>query len=166
MTNYVFAFYMMNILYEVVKTPQLSKEVFLQYDGAATFNADMHYIFIQAHADPKHQWFKLPYIVTEADIKTVVQHWPTEWLKDVGKKPHIPVPIVTNVGAGPSNTQQQAPLEDSEEQTESQQNDSNHGNEMDIDEDEGKDSVETTPEPNRKDKRKSPEVEEVDRPRS
>ena len=37
---------------------------------------------------------------------------------------------------------------------------------MDTDADEGQDSVETTPEPNKQDKRKSPEVEEVDRPRS
>ena len=35
---------------------------------------------------------------------------------------------------------------------------------MDTDEGEGQDSVETTPEPNRQDKRKSPEVEQVDRP--
>ena len=37
---------------------------------------------------------------------------------------------------------------------------------MDTNEDEGKDSIETTPEPNRKDKHKSPEVEEVDRSQS
>ena len=79
----------------------------------------MHHTLIQAHIDPQHQWFKLPYVVTEGDIRAVVQHWPVEWLKDVGKKPHIPVPIATNVGPSPSHQQQQGPLEDSEEQTES-----------------------------------------------
>ena len=58
-------------------------------------------------------------------------------MKDVGKKPHISVPIVTNVGAGLSHQQQQGPLEDSEEQTESQQHDSNQGGEVDTDEEEG-----------------------------
>ena len=115
----------------------------------ATFSIDMHYNFIQACADPTHQWFKLPYVVTEVDIQAVFQHWPVEWLKDVGKKPHIPVPIVTNVGVGPSNTQQQAPLEDSEEQTESEQNDSIQGGGEETEEDEGHDLVKTTPDPNR-----------------
>ena len=119
MTNYVFAFYMMNIQYEITKTPRLSNELFSHYEGAATFRVDMHYTFIQARADKKHQCFKLPYVVTEGDIRAVVQHWPAEWLKDVGKKPHIPVPIVTNTGAGTSRQQQQVPMEDSEEQTES-----------------------------------------------
>ena len=103
MKNYVFAFYMMNIQYDIAKTPRLNNELFSQYDGAATFNADMHYTFIQARADQKQHWFKLPYVVTEGDIWVVVQHWPVEWLKDVGKKPHIPVPIATNVGIGPSH---------------------------------------------------------------
>ena len=35
---------------------------------------------------------------------------------------------------------------------------------MDTDEEEGQDSVKTTPDPNRQDKRKTPEVEEVDKP--
>ena len=164
MTNYVFAFYMMSISYEIVKTPWLSNELFSQYDSAATFSADMHYTFIQARANQKHQWFKLPYVVTEGDIQEVVQHWLAKWLKDVGKKPHILIPIATNVGAGPSHQQQQGPLEDSEEQTESQQHDSNQGGEVDTNEEEGQDSVKTTPDPNRQDKRKTPEVEEVNKP--
>ena len=125
MTNYVFSCYMMDIQFQVAKTSRLSQTLFSHYHGAVTFSADMHHTFIQAHADEQHQWFKIPYVVTEGDIQAVVQHCLVEWLKDVGKQPHIPVPIVTNVGARPSNTQQQAPLEDSEEQTESQQNDSN-----------------------------------------
>ena len=35
---------------------------------------------------------------------------------------------------------------------------------MGTDEEEGQDSIKTTPDPNRKDKRKTPEVEEVDKP--
>ena len=119
MTNCVFSFYMMSISYEITKTPRLTNELFSQYDGAAHFSADMHHIFIQARTDQKHQWFKLPYVVTKEDILTVVQQWPDEWLKDAGKKPTIQVPSVTNVGAGPSHTQQQDPPDDSEEQTES-----------------------------------------------
>ena len=119
MTNYVFSFYMMSISYEIVKTPRLSNELFSQYDGAVNFRADMHHIFIQACADKKHQWFKLPYVVTKADILAVVQQWSEEWLKDTGKKPKIPIPPVTNVDTGPSHTQQQDPPEDSEEQTNS-----------------------------------------------
>ena len=65
MTNCVFAFYMMSISYEIMKTAQLSNELFSQYDGAAHFSADMHHIFIQARADQNHQWFKLPYVVTK-----------------------------------------------------------------------------------------------------
>ena len=84
-------------------------------------------------------------------------------MKDAGTKPNIPVPPVTNVGIGPSHTQQQGPLEDSEEQTESQQNDSNQGGEGETDEEEGQDLVKNTPDPNRQDKHKTPEVEEVNK---
>ena len=79
MTNYVFAFYMMSILYEIIKTPRLNNELFSQYDGAVNFRTDMHHIFIQACADKKHQWFKLPYLVTKDGILAVVQQWPKEW---------------------------------------------------------------------------------------
>ena len=125
MENYVFSFYIMDIQFHIAKTPWLSNKLFSQYDGTAAFSADMHHTFIQDRADPQHQWFKLPYVVTEGDIRVVVQHWPVEWLKDVGKKAHISVPIATNMGTGPSHQQQQGPLEDSEEQTESQQHDNN-----------------------------------------
>ena len=73
MTNYVFAFYAMNISYEILQTPRLSNELFSQYDGVANFRADMHHIFIQARADKKHKWFKLPYVVNEEDILAVVK---------------------------------------------------------------------------------------------
>ena len=73
MMNYVFAFYVMNISYEILKTPRLSNELFSQYIGVANFKADMHNVFIQAHADDKHTWWKLPCVVTEEDILTVVQ---------------------------------------------------------------------------------------------
>ena len=63
MTNYVFAFYSMNITYETLKTPRLSNELFSQYTGVADFKADMHNVFIQACADNKHTWWKLPYMV-------------------------------------------------------------------------------------------------------
>ena len=75
----------------------------------------MHSIFIQAHADKKHKWFKLPYVVTKEDILAVVQQWPAEWLEDAGTKPNIPVPPVTNIDAGPSQTQQNDSLEEREE---------------------------------------------------
>ena len=99
----------------MAKTPRLSQKLFSHYHGIATFSADIHHTFIQARTDEQHQWFKLPYVVTEGDIRAIVQHWPVEWLKDAGKTPHIPIPIVTNVGGGPSNAPQQVPLEDNEE---------------------------------------------------
>ena len=120
MTNYVFAFYMMSISYQILKTPRLSKDLFSEYAGVAKFKADMHNVFIQVRADDKHACWKLPYVVTQEDILAVVQQWPIEWMKDAGTKPNIPVPLVTNVGAGPSQTQQQEPPEDSTEQSESQ----------------------------------------------
>ena len=80
------------------------------------------------------------------------------------KKTHILVPIVTNLGAGPSNMHKQNTLEHSEEQTESQQIDSNQDGEDQTDEDEGQDSVKTTPNPNRPDKSKMPKVEEQSKP--
>ena len=92
MTNCVFSFYMMSISYEITKTPRLSNELFSQYEGTSHFSANMHHSFIQACADQKHQWFKLPYVVTKDDILAVVQQWPAEWLKDVGTKHTIPVP--------------------------------------------------------------------------
>ena len=46
MTNYVFSFYIMNVQYEIAKTPSLSNELFSQYDGAVNFRDDMHHIFI------------------------------------------------------------------------------------------------------------------------
>ena len=92
MTNYVFAFYMMSISYEILQTPWLSNELFSQYDGDANFRADMHHVFIQAHADNKHKWSKFPYVVNEEDILAIVKQWPAKWLKDAGTKRNIPVP--------------------------------------------------------------------------
>ena len=103
MTNYVLTFYAMNISYEILKTPRLSNELFSQYAGVANFRADMHHVFIQARVDNKHKWLKFPYVVNKEDILVVFKQWPAEWLKDAGTKPNIPVPPVTNVGAGPSH---------------------------------------------------------------
>ena len=105
MMNYVFAFYAINISYEILKTSRLSNELFSQYVGVANFKADMHNVFIQARADDKHACWKLPYVVNKEDILAVVQQWPAEWMKDAGTRPSIPVPPVTDVGAGPSQTQ-------------------------------------------------------------
>ena len=102
LTNTVFSFYAMSISYEIVKTPRLSNELFSQYDGVANFRADMHNVFIQARADHKKACWKFPYVVTKDDIIVVIKQWPAEWLKDEGTKPNIPIPPVTNVGAGPS----------------------------------------------------------------
>ena len=98
--NTVFSFYGMSIHYEILQTPWLTNELFSKYEGAANFSADIHHVFIQARADPWHQWFKLPYVVTEPDINGIVQQWPTDWLKDIGKKTSIPVPLATNIGEG------------------------------------------------------------------
>ena len=73
MTNTVFVFYAMSIHYDIVRTPRLTNEVFAQYKGVAHFSADMHHVFIQAHADPQWQCFKLPYVVTEPDIRGIIQ---------------------------------------------------------------------------------------------
>ena len=103
-TNTVFTFYAMSISYEIVKTPRLSNELFSQFEGVANFRADMHNVFIQACADQKKVCWKLPYVVTKDDILVVIQQWPTEWLKDEGANPNIPIPSITNVGGGPSQT--------------------------------------------------------------
>ena len=100
MMNTVFAFYGMSIQYKILRTPRLTNELFSQYEAVANFSADMHHVFIQARVDPTHQWFKLPYVVTKEDILGIVQKWLADWLKDAGKKPTIPVPPVTNMGAG------------------------------------------------------------------
>ena len=102
MMNYMFTSYTMNISYEILKTPWLSNELFSQYAGVANFRADMHHVFIQARADNKHKWSKLPYVVTRKDILAVVQQWSAEWMKDTGTRPSIPVPPVKDIGAGPS----------------------------------------------------------------
>ena len=51
-----------------------------------------------------------------------------EWM-DEGRRtrPDILVPLVTDVGIGPSQPQQNDPLEESEEHDESQQNEGDHG---------------------------------------
>ena len=84
------------------------------------------------------------------------------------KKPNIPVPPVTDMGACPSHTQQKDPPEDSDEQIESQQTESDHGGDggNGNDEEEADNSVKTTSEPNRKHKRKTPKAEEVNKPQS
>ena len=125
----------------------------------------MHHVFIQARADPTHQWFKLPYVVTKADILGIVQQWSADWLKDAGKKPTIPVPLVTHTGAGTSQTQQQNPPEDSEDPSDSQQDGDDQGGDGKHEE-EAEDSVRTLSDLNRSAKRKSPEVEEVTKPQS
>ena len=68
------------------------------------------------------------------------------------------------MGAGPSKPQQNDPLEESEEQDESQQSEGDHGGDDGADEEEEEESVKTISDPNRPDKRKSPEVEEVTKP--
>ena len=150
MTNYVFAFYALNISYEILKTLWLSNELFSQYAGVANLRADMHHVFIEAHADNKHKWSKLPYVVNK---------------EDAGTQPSIPIPPVTNVDAGPSQMQQNDPLEESEEQSESQENEGDQGGEDGADK-EGEESIKTIFDPNRPDKRKSPEAEEVTKPQS
>ena len=127
MMNTVFIFYAMSIHYDIVRTPQLTNEVFSQYEGVAHFSADMHHVFIQARADPQRQCFKLPYVVTKPDIRRIVQQWLAEWLKDLGKKPSILVPPATNIRASTSQAQQQIPLEDSEDPSDSQINDNGQG---------------------------------------
>ena len=102
MTNCVFTFYSMSISYEILKMPRLSNEFFSQCAGIANFRADMHHVFIQARADNKHKWLKLPYVVNEEDILAIVKQWSAKWMKDVGTHPSIPIPPVTDVGAGPS----------------------------------------------------------------
>ena len=84
-------------------------------------------------------------------------------MKDAGTKPNIPIPPVTNVGTDPSQTEQQDLPEDSKEKSESQQSDSDQGGDREDDE-EGEESVKTISDPNRPDKRKSPEVEEFAKP--
>ena len=44
-------------------------------------------------------------MVNQEDILVAVQQWPAEWMKDVGTRPNIPVPPVTDVGIGPSQPQ-------------------------------------------------------------
>ena len=70
---------------------------------------------------------------------------------------------MTDVGAGPSQTQQIDPLKQSEEQNESQENEGDQGGEDGMDE-EGEESVKTISDPKCLDKRKSPEAEEVTKP--
>ena len=73
MTNYAFTCYSLNITVEILKTPRLHIELFSQYTGVAKFKADMHNVFIQARVDNKHTWWKLPYMVNQEDILTIVQ---------------------------------------------------------------------------------------------
>ena len=120
MMNTMFIFYAMSIHYEIVRTPRLTNEVFSQYEGVAHFSADMHHVFMQARADPQRQCHKLPYIVTEPDIRRIVQHWPAEWLKDLGKNPSIPVPPATNIDTSTSQAQQKNLSEESEDLSDSQ----------------------------------------------
>ena len=163
MKNYVFTFCALNISYEILKMPRLSNELFSQYAGVANFKADMHNVFIQARTDKKHACWKFPYMVIKEDILAVVQQWLAEWMKDAGTKPNIPFPPVTNVGAGPSQTQKQYPPKDSTEQSESQQSEGDQGGDSGAGEEE-EESVKTISDPNRPDKRKSPEAEEVTMP--
>lgn len=41
---------------------------------------------IRARQDPKRVWYKLPYLVGEADVHDIVRKWPREWLhpSDIG----------------------------------------------------------------------------------
>ena len=86
-------------------------------------------------------------------------------MKDAGKKPTIPVPPVTNTGAGTSQTQQQNSPEDSEDLSDSQQDGNDQGGDGDHEE-EDEESVNTVSNLNRSTKRKSSEVEEVTKPQS
>ena len=163
MTSTVFVFYAMSIHYEIVQTPCLTNELFSKYEGTANFSADIHHVFIQARADPWHQWFKLPNVVTEPDIRDIVQHWPADWLKDIGKKPSILVPPATNIGTGTSHAQQQNPLEDSEDLSDSELDGDGQGGDGEQDK-QDEELIKTISDPNPSTKRKSPEVAEVTKP--
>ena len=73
MTNTMFTFYAMSISYEIVNTPRINNELFSQHEGVATFRADMHNVFIQAHADMMKACWKFPYVVTKEEILVVTQ---------------------------------------------------------------------------------------------
>ena len=79
------------------------------------------------------------------------------------KKPSIPVPPAINIGAGTSQAQQQRPLEDSEDPSDSQINDNDQGGDSEQDE-KDEESVKTITDPTPPMKRKSPEVAEVTKP--
>ena len=84
-------------------------------------------------------------------------------MKDIGTRPNILIPPVTDVGTGPSQSPQSDPQKESEEQDESQQSGDDQGGDDGADEEE-EESVKTISYPNHPDKRKSPEAEEVTKP--
>ena len=137
MTNYVFAYYSLNIAVEILKIARLCNELFIQYTGVARFKADIHNVFIQARADNKSTWLKWPYMVSQEDILTVVEQWPDKWMKYEGSKIDIPVPPVKEVGEGPSQPppgQQSDPPVESEGHEESQQSTSDQGGDGGVEE--------------------------------
>ena len=89
--NYTFAFYSLNITVRIFNTPRLSEDLYAQYAGVARFKANMHNVFIQARADKKHRWLKLPYVVRQEDILAAVEKWPDEWMKYEGPLDDIPI---------------------------------------------------------------------------
>ena len=101
--------------------------------------------------------------MNQDDILIVVKQWPAEWMKDMGTRPNIPVPPVTDMGAGPSQAPQTDPPAESEEPNESEQSGDDQGGD-DGGEEEEEESVKVILDPNRPDKHKSPEAEEVTKP--
>ena len=81
----------------------------------------------------------------------------------MGTRPNILVPPVTDVGAGPSQSPQSDSPKENEEQDESQQSGDDHGGDDRADEEE-EESVKTISDPNRPDKHKSPDMQEVTKP--
>jgi hypothetical protein len=54
-------------------------EVVRENQGITNFQASRHNIWIQDKRDPKKEWLKLIYCVTEEQVQWFIKDWPEEW---------------------------------------------------------------------------------------
>jgi len=61
------------------KRLRLSPTVYDSLQSFVDFKVDMHDVYIKVHKDTTQNWTKLPFIVIDDVVFTMLDSWPPEW---------------------------------------------------------------------------------------
>jgi len=77
--NVTFSFYVMNIDYNIKKTPRLIENIIAKYNNIARFKVGMHYIYIHPIRDPERQWLVTSFKLTNEEVDQIIGEWEEAW---------------------------------------------------------------------------------------